>query len=193
MGMGQTIVFAVLPPIAREIGLADFQVGAVFMLSAMFWVMMGPRWGRLSDHRGRRLFILIGIGGFAVSMALFATAIRLGLNGALSGFGLYVIILLTRSIYGIIGSAQPSAAQAYIADRTTPENRAKGLASFAAAFGFGTMLGPAFARRHCRLWPAGAALRRCRSRNIGLACGVFLSPGKQSAAGTRAAATLEDD
>ena len=145
MGMGQTVVFAVLPPIARDIGLADFQVGSIFMLSAVFWVLMGPRWGRLSDSRGRRPFILIGIGGFAVSMALFATSIRLGLTGALSGIGLYLLILFTRCIYGVIGPAQPPAAQAYIADRTTPENRARGLAGFAAAFGLGTMLGPAFA------------------------------------------------
>ena len=145
MGMGQTVVFAVLPPIARDLGFADFQVGAIFMLSAVFWVTMGPRWGRLSDAYGRRPFVLIGIGGFTVSMVLFATAIRLGVSGVLSGVGLYVLVLCTRSIYGIIGSAQPPAAQAYIADRTSPEARAKGLAGFTAAFGIGTLLGPAFA------------------------------------------------
>ena len=40
-GMGQTIIYVVLPPIAREIGLLDFQVGVVFMGSAFFWVLMG--------------------------------------------------------------------------------------------------------------------------------------------------------
>ena len=48
-GMGQTIIYVVLPPIAREIGLLDFQVGVVFMGSAFFWVLMGSYWGRLSD------------------------------------------------------------------------------------------------------------------------------------------------
>ncbi|MEL7490078.1 MAG: MFS transporter [Pseudomonadota bacterium] len=145
MGMGQTIVFAVLPPIARQIGLADRQVGAIFMLSAIFWVSLAPRWGRLSDGRGRRPFILIGIGGFTVSMVLFATAIRLGMDGVLSGAALYALILSMRSIYGIIGSAQPSAAQAYIADRTTAQERTKALANVGAAFGIGAMFGPAFA------------------------------------------------
>lgn len=145
MGMGQTVVFVVLPPIAREIGLADIQVGFVFMISAVFWVLLGPRWGRISDMRGRRPIILIGIAGFIISMFLFAGSIQMGLNGTLSGIGLYIVILLARSIYGIIGSAQPSAAQAYIADRTTPQTRAKGLAGFAAAFGIGAMFGPAFA------------------------------------------------
>lgn len=145
MGMGQTIVFAVLPPIARNIGIADFQVGAIFMTSAIFWVLFGPFWGRLSDQWGRRPLILIGIAGFTISMVLFATSIRLGMAGVLSGAGLYVLMISMRSIYGIVGSAQPSAAQAYIADRTTPEKRTKGLASMGAAFGIGTTFGPAFA------------------------------------------------
>ena len=145
MGVGQSVVFVVLPPLARDLGLADFQVQFVFMMSAMLWVLMTPRWGRRSDHGGRRRYILLGIGGFVISMVLFASAIRLGLTGAMSGLGLYALILGMRCIYGLIGSAQPAAAQAYIADRTSPENRAKGLAGFSAAFGLGATVGPAFA------------------------------------------------
>ncbi|MGE0410117.1 MAG: MFS transporter [Amphiplicatus sp.] len=142
IGMGQTIVFAVLPPLARELGLADFHVASIFMISAVLWVGLAPRWGRRSDRRGRKPFILIGMSGFVVSMTLFATSIHLGLIGALSGAGLYALILGTRSIYGLIGSATPAAAQAYIADRTPPEKRTASISSFSAAFGLGAMLGP---------------------------------------------------
>ncbi|MBI1364496.1 MAG: MFS transporter [Alphaproteobacteria bacterium] len=142
LGMGQTIVFAVLPPLARRLGLADFQVAAIFMLSAMFWVALAPRWGRRSDQAGRKPFILTGLLGFAVSTALFATSIKLGLAGTLSGLGLYAVIVGTRSIYGIIGSATPAAAQGYIADRTPPARRTAGVSSFSAAFGLGAMVGP---------------------------------------------------
>ena len=142
LGMGQTIVFAVLPPLARSLGLLDFQVAFIFMLSAMFWVFLSPRWGRRSDRLGRKPFILIGLSGFAVSMILFASSIRLGLAGAMGGAGLYLLILATRSIYGVIGSATPSAAQGYIADRTPPKMRTAGMAGFSAAFGLGAMLGP---------------------------------------------------
>lgn len=142
LGMGQTIVFAVLPPLARSLGLADFQVAFIFMLSATFWVFLSPRWGRRSDRLGRKPFILIGLTGFAVSMILFATSIRLGLVGALGGAALYVLIVVTRSIYGVIGSATPSAAQGYIADRTPPKQRTAGMAGFSAAFGLGAMMGP---------------------------------------------------
>ena len=143
-GMGQTIVFSVLPPLAREIGLSDFQVGFIFMISAMCWVFLGPRWGRRSDRQGRKKFILLGLVGFAVSMMLFGASVRLGLAGAVAGLPLYLLLILTRSLYGIFGSAGPPAAQAYIADRTSVMDRTAGISGFAAAFGLGAMLGPAF-------------------------------------------------
>ena len=143
-GMGQTIVFSVLPPLAREIGLSNFQVGAIFAVSATAWVFTGPIWGRMSDHKGRKPFILIGMIGYALSMALFGGSIMLGLAGALSGLPLYVLLVAMRSIYGLVGSAGPPAAQAYIADRTSRHDRTAGIASFSAAFGFGAMLGPGF-------------------------------------------------
>ena len=143
-GMGQTIVFSVLPPLAREIGLSDLQVGLIFMLSAMCWVSFGPRWGLVSDQRGRKPLILIGLVGFAVSMLLFGASIRLGVVGAISGMPLYALMVGTRMLYGVFGSAGPPAAQAYIADRTSAKDRTAGIASFSAAFGLGAMLGPGF-------------------------------------------------
>ncbi len=145
IGMGQTVVFAVLPPIARGIGLHDFQVLGVFMLSAVFWVSCGPIWGRRSDASGRRPFILLGLGAYALSMILFATAINFGIEGAVGGWLLYMLMLSARSLYGVFGSAMPPAAQAYIADRSDPSRRTAALAGFSAAFGLGAMLGPAFA------------------------------------------------
>jgi MFS family permease len=145
MGMGQTIVFAVLPPIARKIGMSDLEVLSIFMISALFWVLTGPLWGRRSDASGRRPFIVIGLTGFAISMTAFATVLHLGMEGALGGIALYALLLGTRSIYGVIGSATPGAAQGYIADRTPPERRTAGMSAFSAAFGVGAMVGPAFA------------------------------------------------
>jgi MFS family permease len=141
-GMGQSIVFAVLPPLGRSLGLADRQVAVIFMLSAALWVILGPLWGRRSDRGGRKPFILIGLAGFSLSMFLFATSIRLGLSGVLAGTGLYALMIVTRSIYGLVGSATPGAAQGYIADRTTARERTAGVAGFSAAFGLGAIIGP---------------------------------------------------
>ena len=143
-GMGQTIVFSVLPPLARELGLSDIKVGLIFMISAICWVSLGPRWGRLSDARGRKPFIVTGLAAFGLSMMLFGASVELGLAGVLSGLPLYFLMVLTRSFYGVLGSAGPPAAQAYIADRTSAADRTAGIAGFSAAFGFGAMLGPGF-------------------------------------------------
>lgn len=145
MGMGQSVVFAVLPPLARDAGMADMEVLSIFMLSALWWVIFGPVWGRRSDRFGRKPFIIIGLSAFAVSMTAFATVLHFGVEGALSGATLYILLLATRSIYGVVGSATPGAAQGYIADRTSSIERTGGMAAFSAAFGIGAMTGPAFA------------------------------------------------
>lgn len=143
-GMGQTIVFSVLPPLAREMGMENSWVLAIFMISAMFWVFLGPRWGRRSDMNGRKAYIFIGLFGFGISMVLFGGAVSLGLSGALSGVLLFAAMVASRALYGIIGSAGPPAAQAYIADRTSTADRTAGISGFSAAFGLGAMLGPSF-------------------------------------------------
>lgn len=144
-GMGQTIVYVVLPPVAREIGLADFQVGAIFTGSAIFWVCMGVYWGRFSDIYGRRRFILLGIAALAISTLLLTIFLSLSRTGILSGLWGFILIIGARCVYGAFGSAQPPATYAYVADRTTKAERAKGLATVGAAYGLGAMFGPALA------------------------------------------------
>ncbi|MEQ1929018.1 MAG: MFS transporter [Parvularculaceae bacterium] len=142
LGMGQSIVFAVLPSLGRALGFADRQVALIFLVSSILWVVLGPYWGRRSDRRGRKPMILLGLAGFSISMFAFAGAFQLGLAGALGGFALYAAVIGARSIYGLVGSATPGAAQGYIADRTTLAERTAGVAGFSAAFGMGAMIGP---------------------------------------------------
>lgn len=143
VGMGQTVIFSVLPPLARTLGFAEFQVACIFGVSALLWAIFSPIWGRRSDAVGRKPMILLGLSGFAVSITLFAIFLGLGLGETVGGAVLYVLIIGARSIYGLIGSANPAAAQAYIADRAPPERRAAALSQFSAAFGVGAMAGPA--------------------------------------------------
>lgn len=67
VGMGQTLVFAVLPPITRKLGMGEFETTMIYSLSALLWVMTSAFWGRRSDVMGRKPVILIGLLGFAVS------------------------------------------------------------------------------------------------------------------------------
>ncbi|MCI5047594.1 MAG: MFS transporter [Aquisalinus sp.] len=142
LGLGQTILFAILPPIARSIGLADIQVGIIFTVSAFMWVFFSPYWGRRSDVLGRKPVILLSVGMFAISIGALAVVLELGLNSVISVMAVFVLLVLSRSLHGIFVSAGPAAAQAYVADRTAPEERTASLAGLTAAFGLGASIGP---------------------------------------------------
>jgi MFS family permease len=143
LGMGQTVMFAVFPQIAREmLGLSEMQTSLIFSLSAFIWVFTSPYWGRRSDVIGRRPVILIGMGGFSVSIFLFALACASGIAQWLPIAIVYWLLIGARTIYGALGPGAHAASQAYVVDRTSREKRTQALANLSAAFGTGTILGP---------------------------------------------------
>lgn len=141
-GIGQTLLFAILPSVARDIGLSEWQAGSVFAVSATIWVFTSAYWGRTSDRWGRRPLILIGLAGFGISMLTFASVLAIGLAGAIPVIATYALLIATRSIHGVFGSAAFPAAQAYIADRTAPHERTAAIATLNASFGLGAAIGP---------------------------------------------------
>jgi len=143
IGAGNSMLLAVAPPLVRELNLPDSSVGWIFSLSALLWVFCSPYWGRLSDRVGRKPIAALGLAAYAVSMAAFGAMVMLGQFGILSGFGLFVGLMLARSIFGAFGSASSPAAQAYIADRTTVYERTEHLAGLTSAFALGQAFGPA--------------------------------------------------
>ena len=129
LGMGHSLFFAIFPPLARDLGLSEVQASAIFTLSAVLWVLMSPFWGRRSDVWGRKPVILLGLIGFGVSTGGLAILLVIGQQGWLPLMALYGLMILMRSIFGFFGSGSPSAAQAYIADRTTRAARPSGVAA----------------------------------------------------------------
>lgn len=142
VGMGQSMLFSILPPAAREIGISPFQVSTIFATSAFLWVFVSPWWGRRSDVTGRRTIILIGLLGYALSMASLATAIWIGTSRWLSPLAVYPLMIAARCIFALIGSGTGPASQAYIADRTSRSERTAGVALVSAAMGLGETVGP---------------------------------------------------
>ncbi|MFA5122290.1 MFS transporter [Zavarzinia sp.] len=141
-GFSQAVVYAILPPIARDLGLSELQVGSIFVLSSAFWVLTTPWWGRRSDHLGRKRTILIGLFGFALSMLLFTVALEAAQAHWLPIAVAFPILIVTRSLYGLIVSAANPAAQAYVAERTAREERTRAVATIGAAYGLGATIGP---------------------------------------------------
>ena len=92
--------------------------------------MFAPVLGRLSDKHGRRPVLLVSLLGTALGFFILGFATTLWM------------LFVGRIIDGISGG-NISTAQAYIADVTTKENRAKGMGLIGAAFGLGFVFGPA--------------------------------------------------
>ncbi len=147
IGAGNTmLIAAVLPPMTRELGLPDWMAGAIFSLSAAVWTMASPFWGRKSDEWGRRRVAAMGLAGYSLSMLLFGISGWLALQGRVTEPALiFASLLISRTLFGLFGSGTNPAAQAYVADRTNPENRTEEIASVTSGFSFGTVAGPAFA------------------------------------------------
>lgn len=135
--LGFGIVLPLLPIYADQFG-KDPSGWVIGLLMASFSIMQflfAPLWGSLSDRIGRRPVIMIGLSGSVIFYTLFGVAT---LYQSLLG------LFITRIGAGIAG-ATVSTAQAYIADTTDNENRARGMALIGMAFGLGFTLGPLFA------------------------------------------------
>jgi len=145
MGAGQTVLFNVLPPLSRQLGLSTVQTTSIFAVSAAVWVVTSTYWGRKSDRWGRKPVMLLGLLAFAASFALFASVMLAGLQHWIPAVAIFPLMIATRSIYGLLGSGTQPASQAYVADRTAPSERLQGVATVGSAFGLGTTVGPAIA------------------------------------------------
>jgi DHA1 family tetracycline resistance protein-like MFS transporter len=128
--LGFGIIIPLLPFYAEHFGASALMVGLLSTSFSVAQFLFAPFWGRLSDRIGRRPVILLGLLGSAVSYALFAMATSLG------------ALFLARTLAGVAGANVPTA-QAFIADTTTPETRARGMGIIGAAFGLGFIFGPA--------------------------------------------------
>ncbi len=128
--LGFGIIIPLLPFYAETFGASAVVVGLLATSFSLMQFLFAPVWGRLSDIFGRRPIILVGLMGSALSYLAFGLAASLPML-----FG-------ARILAGIAGANIPTA-QAFIADSTTPENRAKGMGLVGAAFGLGFIFGPA--------------------------------------------------
>lgn len=111
-------------------GASPFMAGLLVSVYSLMQLIFAPVLGRLSDRYGRRPVLLLSLAGSVVGYVLFAVAHTLPL------------LFLARIIDGASGG-NISTAQAYVADVTGPDERAKGMGLVGAAFGIGFVLGPA--------------------------------------------------
>ena len=128
--IGFGIVLPILPYYATRFGAAGLGYGAIIGVFSLMQFVATALLGKVSDRVGRRPVLLTTMLINAVGYTLFAFA------------GSYWVLFLARVVSGFAGG-NISAAQAYIADITTPKERSRGMGMIGAAFGIGFSLGPA--------------------------------------------------
>jgi DHA1 family tetracycline resistance protein-like MFS transporter len=129
--LGFGIVIPLMPRYGEIYGASPAALGLLLASYSLLQFVFSPIWGRLSDRLGRKPILMLSLVGSVVGYAMFAAARSIPM------------LILARSIAGIM-AANIATAQAYIADVTPPEKRAKGMGIVGAAFGLGFSLGPFF-------------------------------------------------
>ena len=142
VGLGQSFVFVIVPPLARDLGLSEFQTSLIFAISALAWALTSASWGRLSDKYGRRNIAMLGLIGYALSLITMITPLFLVERNILDVIFLFPLLIFGRLLNGLLGSATRPASFAYIADITTSSNRTVKFARLESSFLLGTVMGP---------------------------------------------------
>lgn len=128
--LGLTLILPLLPFYAEKMGATPTEVGLLVSVYAACQLVAGPLLGQMSDRTGRKPLLLVSQFGTLVGFLILAYSHVLWL------------VFVSRIIDGLT-AGNLSLAQAYIADVTEPENRAKSFAVIGVAFGIGFLIGPA--------------------------------------------------
>lgn len=131
---GLGLIIPVLPKIIQQLTTGNIsdasRIGGWLTFTyAIMQFIFAPVLGGLSDKFGRRPVLLIALFGFALDYLFLSFAPTIGW------------LFLGRAVAGVTG-ASITTATAYIADISTPQNRAQNFGMIGAAFGLGFIIGP---------------------------------------------------
>ena len=128
--LGLIIVYPLLPFYATRMGASAAMVGALVAAFSVAQLLSASAWGWMSDRYGRRPAILVGLLVSAVAYVIF-------------GFATSIWMLFISRIIQGLGGGTIGVVQAYVADISAPEERAKSLGWLSAVTSLGAVIGPA--------------------------------------------------
>ena len=124
------IVIPILPAYLKSIDQGGIAAGLMISIFAGAQLVMSPIAGKWADKYGRRIMIIAGLSGLALSMFVFYLSDSIG------------VLYVSRAIGGVGAALLVPAIFAYVADITTMEQRAKGNSLISAAMSLGIVVGP---------------------------------------------------
>ena len=141
----QSFLLVVLPSLGRDLGFSPMETGLLLGLAALILLIAAPIWGNVSERRGRRLVLLLGLVGATLGPALMSGVIGLRLSGGLDSISTLALLFAIRVGQSSLSGGLLPAAQAWMADRTPPGRRAEGMGLLGASYGIGGIAGAGIA------------------------------------------------
>ena len=131
--LGAGIVVPLLPLYAEGMGATGLWLGLIFASFAISRTLVTPFFARLSDRKGRKLLLVIGLFTYALISFAYVLATEV-----------YQLVLI-RLVHGVSGAMILPIAQAYIGDLSPEGEEGKWMgysnAAFFSGFGFGPLMG----------------------------------------------------
>ncbi|MGP9551794.1 MULTISPECIES: MFS transporter [unclassified Halomonas] len=136
---------AVVGPLVRLFGLADWHAGLALTAGGVLWTLSAGRWGRLSDRVGRKRVLMTALAAYAATYLILAVAVDAALGHPPAVAVSLAVLVGARALVGLFYAAVPTIAAAAVADQAASGKRASAMARLGAANAIGLVAGPVVA------------------------------------------------
>jgi DHA1 family multidrug resistance protein-like MFS transporter len=129
--LGFGMVMPIFPFYIESMGASATELGLLVAISPFIQLIASPLWGSISDRRGRKPVLVVGLLGYGISMVLFGLSTELWM------------LFVARGVGALLSAATMPTTMAYVSDSTSEQDRGGGIGALGAAMGLGMVLGPA--------------------------------------------------
>lgn len=174
MAISNSFIFAILPPVGRGYGLTELQISLIVSPAALVFVIGSGLWGFAAERIGRKPLMLIAVVAAGLATVAFGVILAARGDAAISVSATFLLLMISRMMFGAFASGLMPSAQAYVADRTSHDRRARSLAVTHSGFAFGLICGPGLAAATTRF---GVAVPFYIVGGFALAVALFVTLG----------------
>ncbi len=143
--VGQAVLFVVVPVIGETTKIGLGSLSLVVAAGIVVFVISAPLWGRASDRLGRREIMLWGCSGVILGQGGFAVTIALAAQGYIATEVTLGMMVFSRMIHGASAAALFPIAQAWVADVYGESERLSKFGTLRLAMTLGRLAGPPLA------------------------------------------------
>jgi len=142
VGIGQTLLYTILGPASRTIGLSEVGVGTIVTSAALIITVASGLWGGVITKVGSKTAYAAGMACYTLGSFSLAYAIGLSIENTFSVTLVFYLLLGIRCVTGFLTAGIHPSAMTYISESTSREKRSAAIALISSAYGIGSIIGP---------------------------------------------------